>query len=281
MARIMRCNSKKHWCLAFTFWPLLFAYGQQPGTSANQIQSQQEQHAAAAAEQQNAVDRGSKLYRSSCSFCHGLDARGAAGPDLARSLVILNDVGGKELGGFLKAGRPDAGMPAYAGLSAQQTADLATFLHAKIEESRAQKTMDVNAILVGNAAEGAAFFNGEGKCNACHNPSQDLKGIGSKYDPFVLQGRIVNPRGGRGAPIKPSIVKVTLPSGRTSTGRLITVTDFYVTLIDDAGVRRTFTRDNEVPKVEISDPYKAHMENFLKMTDKHMHDLTAYLATLK
>ncbi len=229
-----------------------------------------------------AVERGNQLYRPNCGFCHGLDARGAAGPDLARSLVVLKDVGGKELGAFLKSGRPDAGMPAFASLSAEQSADLAAFLRARIEESRARGGIDVNAIVVGNAAEGSAFFHGEGKCGACHDPNADLRGIGAKYDPFVLQARIINPRPGRGGPsIKPSTVRVSLPSGQTFQGRLVAVDDFSVTLIDAAGVRRSFSRDNEVPKVEITDPYQAHLDNFRKISDKQMHDLTAYLVTLK
>ena len=229
-----------------------------------------------------AVQRGNEVYRPSCAFCHGVDVRGAAGPDLARSLVVLNDVGGKDLAVFLRSGRPGAGMPAFPDMSADQAADMSAFLHARIEESRARAPMNVNAIVVGNAAEGAAFFNGEGRCSSCHNPNGDFKGIGAKYDPFVLQGRIINPRGGRnGPPVKPGTVKVTSPSGEIVAGRLVSVNDFAVTLIDGAGNRRTFDRDNEVPKVEILDPYQAHLDNFLKMTDKHMHDLTAYLVTLK
>jgi cytochrome c oxidase cbb3-type subunit III len=92
----------------------------------------------------------------------------------------------------------------------------------------------------------------------------------------------VNPKIGRGGPpIKPSTVRVTLPSGQSVTGTLVAVTDFWVTLIDGSGVRRTYSRDNEVPKVEITDPYQAHLDNFLKLTDEHLHDLTAYLVTLK
>lgn len=264
---------------------LLFAvYAQQPGARPNLQGSAQSEHADVTREKPDAaaIQRGSQLYRPSCGFCHGLDARGAAGPDLARSLLVLNDAGGKELGGFLKGGRPEAGMPAFPNLSAEQSSDLAAFLHDRIAESRTRRSMDVNAIIVGNVDEGAAFFNGEGRCNTCHNPNVDFKGIGRRYDPYVLQGRIINPRGGRGAPpIKPSTVKITLPSGETVSGRLVTVDDFSVTLVDGSGLRRTFTRDNELPKVEITDPYQAHMDNFLKMTDKHMHDLTAYLVTLK
>src|SRR5690242_11344271 len=218
-----------------------------------------------------AVARGDQVYRPNCGFCHGVDARGAAGPDLARSLVVLEDVDGKALGAFLKSGRPDAGMPAFAGLSPEQGADLAAFLRAKIEESRARSPMDVNAIVVGNAAGGAAFFNGAGNCRACHNPDTDFKGIGARYDPFVLQGRIINPREGRG-PIKPSTVRVTLPTGEIIAGRLIAVDDFSVVLIDGSGARRSFSRDNEVPKVQITDPYQAHLDNLLKITGKQMHD---------
>src|SRR5690242_4521566 len=69
-----------------------------------------------------AVERGNQVYRPNCGFCHGLDARGAAGPDLARSLVILEDVDGRGLGAFLKSGRPGEGMPAFPGLSAEQSA---------------------------------------------------------------------------------------------------------------------------------------------------------------
>jgi cytochrome c oxidase cbb3-type subunit 3 len=54
-----------------------------------------------------------------------------------------------------------------------------------------------------------------------------------------------------------------------------------VTLIDGAGIRRSLSRDNEVPQVEITDPYQAHLDNLLKITDNQMHDLTAYLVTLK
>src|SRR5690349_13552934 len=187
---------------------------------------------------QAAVERGSQIYRPNCGFCHGVDARGAAGPDLARSLVVLEDVDGTRLGAFLRMGRPDAGMPAFATLSPAQSTDLAAFLHARIEESRARTPMDVNAIVVGDAAEGAAFFNGAGRCRNCHNPETDFKGIGAKYDPFVLQARVINPRGGPGAgPIKPSTVRVTLPSGETIAGRLVAVDDFSVVLIDGSGSR--------------------------------------------
>jgi cytochrome c oxidase cbb3-type subunit 3 len=76
-------------------------------------------------------------------------------------------------------------------------------------------------------------------------------------------------------------VKVTLPNGRTSSGTLVAITDFYVTLVDATGARRTFPRDNDVPRVEVTDPLQAHLDMLLKYTDVNMHNLTAYLVTLK
>ena len=59
------------------------------------------------------------------------------------------------------------------------------------------------------------------------------------------------------------------------------MTDFNVTLLDAQGVRRTFARDGDVPKVEITDPLQAHLDLMRTLTDEHMHDLTAYLVTVK
>src|SRR5919201_6549937 len=61
---------------------------------------------------QAAVDRGQQLMTQHCGFCHGSNARGAAGgPDLTRSELVMEDESGKQLGDFLKVGRPDKGMP--------------------------------------------------------------------------------------------------------------------------------------------------------------------------
>jgi len=234
-----------------------------------------------------AIERGRTLYASGCAFCHGADARGAQGPDLARSLYVTNDEGGPVLGEFLKAGRPANGMPPFPTLSAGDLTDLSAFLKTRVTAARARPPMDPASIVVGNATAGAAYFNGTGRCSTCHSPTGDLKGIGAKYTPVVLQGRMINPRvvgGGRGVtvpPPPPATVKVTLPGGGVSTGRLVSVSDFFVTLVDGNGVRRTFERDNDVPKVEISDPLEAHRQQMLVYTDRIMHDLVAYLVTLK
>ena len=147
-----------------------------------------------------AIARAKTVYEPQCGFCHGNDARGrAGGPDLARSLVVLADTGGKELAGFLRAGRPERGMPAFPNLTDQQITDIAEFLHERLEAARSRAATDTMASLVGDAKAGAAYFNGPGRCTTCHSISGDLAGIGAKYDPPTLQGRLVNPRPGAAA----------------------------------------------------------------------------------
>src|SRR5579863_9174727 len=73
--------------------------------------------------------RGQKLFTTNCSFCHGTDATGKSGPDLLRSPLVNHDVGGKQIGEVVHAGRPGTAMPAFPQLTDEQIADLAAFLH--------------------------------------------------------------------------------------------------------------------------------------------------------
>jgi len=230
-------------------------------------------------------ERGKTAFGAACGFCHGQDARGGeGGPDLLHSVIVLQDEGGKDLGAFLQKGRPEKGMPAFSGLPQAQATDIATFLHAEVLAAMTGRKVEVN-IVTGDAKAGEAYFNGEGKCRSCHSVKGDLKGVGAKYDPLVLQDKAMSPRGGVGfggpAPGPPQMLTVTLPSGEAVNGRLLRLTLFDVTLRDAQGVRHTYARDGETPKVEVKDPLQGHFDTMLKITDKQMHDLTAYLVTLK
>jgi len=234
------------------------------------------------------VARGKTAYSTSCGFCHGLDARGGdGGPDLARSLVVMEDDNGGGLGDLLRAGRIDKGMPAFPGLTPAQITDIATYLHERVEAARSSAAKAAGNILVGNAQAGAAYFSGAGKCNTCHSTTGDLKGIASRYDPMALQDKFVNPRGGGGrgsgapAPGTLKTVRVTLSNGQTVSGTLIYISEFVVTLTDAGGQRRSFSRSGSTPKIEVKDPLQAHLDLMLRYTDKDIHDLTAFLATLK
>src|SRR4029453_16029114 len=109
----------------------------------------------------------------------------------------------------------------------------------------------------------------------------------------ALQGRLLMPPGrpgGPGAPpsgplyVEKTAIKatVTLPSGESASGGLVRLTDFDVILYDAAAGRvRSFLRNGDVPKVVVTDPLQAHVDHLTKWTDSEMHNMTAYLASLK
>ena len=242
-----------------------------------------------------AAARGQLTYTQNCSFCHGPDAHGGAegGVDLTRSTVVMGDPTGAPLIAFLKVGRPPR-MPAFNNLSDEQVQDVAAFVRAQAAPAAGRGGRQVNVAITGDAQQGEQFFNGAGKCNTCHSVTGDMKGIGSKYSTLVLQGRIVLPRGTGGypgvsfgppvqgiPPGRPRTVTVTDSDGKITSGDLVSVSDFLVTLKDSGGVTHTFARNGNVPKVEIKDPLQAHLDMLPKLTNDQMHNLTAYLVTLK
>jgi cytochrome c oxidase cbb3-type subunit III len=209
---------------------------------------------------------------------------------------VQSDEGGTQLAAFLKVGRPDKKMPKF-DLPDQDAVDIATFLHSTIDAVSNRGRYQILNILVGDPKAGEAFFNGAGKCGACHSAAGDLKGVAAKYeDAAVLQGRLVMPRGRRrrgpptpgqseGPPwLEPTAVAATVTpaSGEPATGPLVRLTDFDVTIYDPATHEmRSWLRTNGAPAVSLSDPLQAHVDMLRRWTDSDLHNVTAYLATLK
>jgi cytochrome c oxidase cbb3-type subunit 3 len=229
-----------------------------------------------------AFDRGAKAYTANCAGCHGASARGSVGaPDLVRSILVLDDEKGILIAPVLRNGRPDEGMP-KPNLTEPQIADIVAWLHVQTYAAGHRTTYAFQDVLTGDAKKGEAYFNAT--CSRCHSSTGDLKGIGARYDAFALQARWLQPRGGRSAKVSTkgeATVTVTLPSGREFSGTLDRVDDFNVSLYDSQGVYRSFTRDGAIPKVVIDDPLKAHTDLLAKYTDPDIHNVTAYLVTLK
>lgn len=239
--------------------------------------------------------RGRTVYIAECVTCHGSKARGSRddapdisrGPDLVRSLVVLHDRYGSTIGPFLAKGHPmQSGKPS-ASLSQPQVQDLSHFLHAMVDETLrgGPYSQPVN-ILTGDAVAGKAFFNGAGRCASCHSPTGDLAHISAKYDPVALQQKLVFPQtvsfrgGGRPPAMKPVIVTVTPPTGAPVTGTLAHLDDFNVALRDESGAYHSWKRTANL-KVQKKDPYATHEELLKVYTDKNIHDVLAYLETMK
>ncbi len=238
---------------------------------------------------QEMIERGLAAYNTTCGYCHGDRGKGGkAGPDLIASLVTLHDEDGVQIAAFLKG--PAHSKVVKIDASDSKIADIAAYLHSRVIYASGRGDVRLSEILVGDAKAGEMYFNGAGGCNKCHSPTGDLKGIGSKYDVATLQDRLVMPRSGRGGfgrgasaapdPTAPYAV-LTLPSGETIKGSPLRVTDFDVTLRLPDGTTRTWAREHGIPKVEMVNPLQAHVDLMTRLTDTNMHNLTAYLATLK
>ncbi|MBV9224544.1 MAG: c-type cytochrome [Acidobacteriaceae bacterium] len=224
-----------------------------------------------------AAKRGEKLYAASCSFCHGAKATGGdTGPDLVRSSLVLHDEKGELIGPVIHNGRANKGMPAFAAFTDAELYDLAQFLHMRVELAANRGTYKLLNAITGDAKAGEAYFRGAGKCSSCHSVTGDLAGIGSKLSPADLQQTFLYPRRESGA----AKIKVTLPSGEVVTGAAQHLDDFNVILCDAAGEYRSIALGPGV-KVEMEDKLKAHRQLLDQYTDTDMHNLTAYLQTLK
>jgi cytochrome c oxidase cbb3-type subunit 3 len=233
-----------------------------------------------------AADRGRRVYAAECIVCHGTHARGGdKGADLVRSEVVLHDRYGSTLGPFLRKGHPTQTTPA-AKLTEAQIVDLSHTIHQEVYNTL-RAALQIQNVVTGDAAAGAAYFNGAGKCATCHSPTGDLAHIASRMDAPAIQQRFLFPGGrgggrGRGGAAggKPVTVTVTPASGASVSGALLHLDDFNVALRDSAGEYHSFKR---TPGLEIAknDPAEAHHELLDKYTDKNIHDIVAYLETLK
>jgi mono/diheme cytochrome c family protein len=235
-----------------------------------------------------AVERGRAIYGVNCAFCHGSDARGGeGGPNLLRSQLVLSDQNGELITPVVQNGRPEGGMPKI-NLTAAQVADIAAYVHSFRVGGYDISRNRPPTILVGDAKAGEAYF--QSRCASCHSVTGDLKGLGARFaNPRILQNTFLMPAGGRGgfggpAPttkVPPATVTVTLPAGQKVEGRLDRIDDFIVTLTQADGTPRTFRRDGDAPRVEIHNPLAPHRELLRAYTDNDIHNLTAYLVTLK
>jgi mono/diheme cytochrome c family protein len=220
-----------------------------------------------------AAERGSKLYAQNCAFCHGPKATGAEGPNLIRSTIVLHDDKGELIGPVVQNGRPDKGMPAFSGMTSAQLFDIAEFLHARVQEAANRSGYKILNVVTGDAKAGEAFFNAH--CTSCHSATGDLAGIASKYEPADLQAHFLYPD--KAAP--PVAVTVTLPDGQVVSGSLKLQDDFNISIVDKSGGVSSWPVDKV--KFEIKDPLEGHRKLLAIYTDSDMHNVLAYLVTLK
>jgi mono/diheme cytochrome c family protein len=230
-----------------------------------------------------AAERGQKLYAPHCAFCHGEKARGAEAPSLVRSTLVLHDEKGELIGPVLLKGRAGKGMPAFPAFTEAEVYDIAQFLHLQIELAANRGTYKRLDVVTGDARKGEAYFNHAGQCNTCHSPTGDLAHIASKYPPDQLQTKFLWPDAGGGFESSTRLKKVTitLPSGESFSGTLKSLDDFHVSLYDAAGNYHSWPREGDKVKVEVENRLAGHRRLLDQYSDEDIHNLLAYLVTLK
>jgi mono/diheme cytochrome c family protein len=225
-----------------------------------------------------AAKLGEPLYAANCAACHGKEARGAQGPNLLRSPLVLHDEKGEEIGQVIKKGRAEGGMPAFPDLSDVQTYDIAEFIHMQVELAANRGTYrdtygNLRNQVTGDAGAGKMFF--QANCVSCHSAEGDLAGVGKKYpQPSVLLTRIAWP-----VSKTPEQATVVTRNGATVSGVLLKYDDFDVALRDAQGEYHAWPR--ELVKVEVPDKLAGHRALLGKYSDSDLHNLTAYLVTLQ
>lgn len=226
------------------------------------------------------VKRGQPLFIASCGSCHAANATGTPNaPNLIRSAVVRHDKDGSAIAGVIKSGVPHAATPA-AGLLPEQVTDVVSFIrdlvqtYDKSSAGPMPATYPATLLLTGNAQAGRAWFNGAGQCSTCHSPTGDLAGIAGKYSAVELQTRFMMPR-----TTKPKMATVTLASGERVTGELLVQNTYDLSVRTADGRTQNWAADDV--KVDVTDPLKAHRDLLPKYTDADMHNMFAYLWTLK
>ncbi|HXU48668.1 MAG TPA: cytochrome c [Candidatus Binatia bacterium] len=242
---------------------------------------------------EDVLARGKSLYDAQCSSCHAPDMRGVLeknGPNLLQSADTMMDQQGEKVAAAVAAHNPPINLPQ------DDTSAIAAYIHSIQATMGGQGSppgrnpvgLTYN-ILVGDPVAGQAAFTR--LCSSCHSVTGDLAGIATKFpDPRTLQNTWVGGSStgggffGRGGGASGMQATVTMPDGEKIEGKIVRKDDFIVILTLADGTRRSIPIDNGVPQVDVKDPQEAHKKMVLLLDDpdnKNMHDITAYLATIK
>jgi len=221
---------------------------------------------------------GGAIFAKDCGFCHGRDAMGGeSGPDLTSSRLVRTDRGGDKISDVVLNGRIDKGMPAFK-FSSEELLQIAAFIHAQeaaaaVVKKGGRRGVEVADLQTGNAEAGKQYFDGAGGCVKCHSATGDLAGIANRYEGLQLEERMLYPRGAK------SQVTVKLPSGDKIAGVLAYQDEFTIGLRDSSGIYHSW--ETSQVKYVVDSPVDAHVELFSKYTDADIHNLMAYLQTMR
>jgi len=241
-------------------------------------QSASAQPAAALHEEQYAdvdVAYGAAIYAERCVACHGAEGDAIGNVNL-RSGTFRNAVTDRDLGRYLIAGSPDAGMPPFE-LDSAEMAGITAYL-------RNMNRFDDASVTAGNAMRGRALFEGKGGCFACHRVggmgsrvAPDLSDIGSQRSPGSLQRSLIDPTS-QMMPINRPVRLVRL-DGSVINGRRLNEDTYSVQVIDDDArlhsILKADMREFTISEISPMPSYEG------TLSSSEIADVLGYLLSLK
>jgi cytochrome c oxidase cbb3-type subunit 3 len=180
-------------------------------------------------------------------------------------------------------------MPPFPAIADVDMKKLVEYIHTRKKAVDAnpgrRRKVSADDLSTGNADAGRAYF--DGACSTCHTTTGDLAGIASKYRGLALMQRMLYPTAGNAVPLAPGekrkanpvTATITLASGQTVSGPIAYRDEFTIAITDSAGYYRSWPASDVT--VSINDPLKAHADLLPKYSDADIHNLFAYLQTLK
>ncbi len=183
---------------------------------------------------------GARLFRTNCVWCHGIDAKGGRGPNLATSRLRYASTDSAFMR-VITDGIPGTPMWGAAQLRApNERRQILVYVRSLSRQA-------AGVALPGDSARGEAVFSGRGACSACHTVAgrgeglgPDLTGIGWALGPLGLRESLIDP----GASVHPRWFQARIVDahGTAHEGRLLNEDTYTALLLDNGGVLRGFEK---------------------------------------
>lgn len=223
--------------------------------------------------QTSAIDAGQKRFREGCAACHGANAEGGRGPNLAESQDLKQKTD-EQLFKIIRYGIPKAGMPAFS-LHDGAVWELATFV-------RSLSAPAFELPLPGNVDAGRALYWGKAGCGNCHAirgqggfTGPDLTSIGATRTAKQLTEGVLHPdqhpvEGFRG-------VTVVLKDGQRIEGIAKNHSNYSTQVLDLAGTLHLL-QQSDIQQLKFH-PKSLMPDNYGQtLSQQELQDLLAFLS---
>lgn len=220
---------------------------------------------------------GQRAFDTTCASCHGLNGRGAErAPNIATEpgIVKLSD---NQLLKILHDGKPQAGMPPFAGLGEKRLAEILSYL-------RLLQGKRNTPITLADAANGKNLFEGKGGCAECHMIlgaggflGPDLSNYGATHSADDIRNAIVSTEARPGA--RKGLAQATTKDGRKISGLVRNEDNFSVQLQSPDGTFHMLEKSG-LSQLTLDSAPLMPSDYGTKLNKSELNQLVAYLLSV-